>query len=601
MPRRAEQPFSSHAEAEPPKSRKHVDATKKLLGIREIRGRDAGAERVSVVDNSGNERFVSMSREELNRAEARADRDFERTVAAVTAGANVDSAMATELFGANKENILALARKEGDIKGAMYRVMEDAIDAMSEYDRLVEKAVTDSGYTGIVAEGLRNSLLGERSRVFGDAFSQSAGPRAKRNLENAVRGKVLAEASRQVSALAETVGKPKRADNVSDILSDVQVLKKTEKRMRENPADASLPGRVNAIDRMIQQNVAEWAVQYLTENPKASAAAVLKEAEANGLDEFITRQDVTKLKRGVAVDELHAPVTKEEQMAALEALKPELIVERVRAGAVKEGPGAPLEQAIVDDGITYDRHLDKPGEITERHAAEQRAEAIIARNERRQRKKNPTAMEDYDMPVFTGESKVPDVSDLLEEEVAPANKGFLQGLAKTGRKALLGMALLFGLKAGSPDQRLPHQDDQGPERETASLQEAVDVMAAPTGSVIADTKGMTGERNDSLLAPEAKPSRVDTIFAKGDPRNLERALKNLDEAMNEAGLPSKAEFLRLKAAERKAKITEMRERMEVMKELSRTDSPAISAMKRAELGQKLEDHQRFLDLMKSIR
>ncbi|NBS42005.1 hypothetical protein EBS80_05115, partial [bacterium] len=186
--------------------RKNIDAKTRLFGIRQTRGEGAGTERVSIVDKDGKERFVSMSREDLKKAEERADREFERAINAVTAGETLDAAAVADLMGSNKERILALARKEGDVQGAVYKVMEDAVEAYKEYDNLVDKAVRESGHTGLVADSLRASLQSERGRVFTEAFNSSAGPRAKRNLENAVRGKILAEASRKIADLAETVG-----------------------------------------------------------------------------------------------------------------------------------------------------------------------------------------------------------------------------------------------------------------------------------------------------------------------------------------------------------------------------------------------------------
>ncbi len=580
-----------------------------------------------------------MSREELKNAEERADKDFDRAIAAVTAGEKLDQKMVSELLGSNKEEILALARKEGDVKGAMFKVMEDAVDSLKEYDKLVDKAVADSGYTGIVADGLRDSLLKERTRVFGEALRQSAGPRVKRNLENDVRGKILAEASKQVAALAETVGPAELANRT---LSEEQVRLARSYAEALNKADEMNTKMTAAVKRLNKLRKAgnlgddyEAAVQEDDQYSEAwngataNAKRVAKLLETAGVSstspEFATKAARAELSRtlpeyvgGYRVAKPDSmEIIDEEEEDAKEVLEPareipfprredRQIVERVRPGAVKEGPGMPLEQAIVDTG-EHDPRLDEP----RRRAAAKRREM------------NPTRMEDYDAPTYvgdTGPDEIPDVTDLLQDD-EPPKKGFLQGLAKNGRKLMLGMALLFGMKAGAPDQRLPHQEDQGPSRETAAMMANMETMAAP----VRETTGVSGETQaeEDQSATEAAPKvEGDVEYKKGDPRNLKRALKILKDsglkgraelalekhqnlqgalqAIDESGLPGKAEFQKMKAKERREEVEAAMGRIEAMRLIGDMKSPVLDAVKRADLRKKLDQHQAFLDAMRNL-
>lgn len=648
MPRHAEQAAPGETASKP---RRQIDAKTRRLGVEQTRGTGKDEERVYLVDETGAGKTVWIPKSELKNSADRADKDFDRTVAAVTAGRDVDAEAASKLFQENKEAILTLAGKEADIGRAVYRVMEDAVDALAEYDRLVDKAVEDSGYTGIVADGLRNSLAAERSRIFSDAFKKPASARTKRTLENAVRGKFLAESAKQVAALAETIGDPSESeepgiDDISDIQADIALLRNVEASYKQNRGDATLQARVNALDRSVEQSAAHWAALYLTEHPRASVAEVMRLAEESGLDEFLTKKDVERLKKGDSVGELHAKlspqdldeiraartsveyvggyrVAKPDSMEIIdddqedEALEPARsipfpkrndgpFVDRIRPGALKEGPGAPLEQAIVDTG-EHDPRLDEP----KRRAAAKRREM------------NPTRMEDYDAPTYagdTGSEEIPDVTDLLQDD-EPTKKGFLQGLAKKGRNLMLGMALLFGIKAGAPDQRLPHQEDQGPQRENAAMMANMETMAAPTGDVVDDAGGMEVEQDESLLTETPKDAG-DVEYKKGDPRNLKRALRILKdsglkgraelalerhqnlqgalEAIDESGLPGKAEFRKMKNRERREELESAMGRIEAMRLIGDMKSPVLDAVRRADLKKKLEQHQAFLDTMANL-
>lgn len=478
---------------------------------------------------------MSVSRSELKKSADRADLDFDRAVAAATAGRDVDAKAAAELFTENKEAILALAGKEADIKRAVYRVMDDAIDALAEYDKLVDKAVEDSGYTGIVADGLRDSLAAERSRIFSDAFKKPASARTKRKLEDAVRAKFLSEASKQVAALAETVGEPEvevvdTAANIRDEIARLDTL--------TDPVEA------NALDKRIQVQSAEWIADYLKDNPRATAEQAMEQVRAAGFEGFINQKDIARLKRGTAPSELFKT--------------------------------APAREAEV---------LEPAREV-------------------------PFTSEE--------EEEIPDVTEHMQLEEAP-KKGFMQGLAKTGRKLMLGMALLFGMKAGSPDQRLPHQEDQGPQRENAAMMANIDTMASPESVVVGDEGGTEVEQDESLLK---ETPRGDVEYPSGDPRNLKRALKILKDSglkgrtelalekhqnlqgalqvLEESGIPGKAEFQKMKAKEKREEMEAAMGRIEAMRLIGNMKSPVLDAVKRADLKKKMEQHQAFLDLMGNL-
>lgn len=420
--------------------RKNIDTKTKRLGIRQTRGEgaDPNMERVSIQSEDGKERFVSMSREELKKAEARADRDFERAINAVTAGEELDKEAVSKLMGSNKEQILALARKEGDVQGAVYKVMEDAVSAYQEYDTLVDKAVKESGYTGIVADGLRDALQSERARVFADAFSASAGPRAKRNLENAVRAKILAETSKRISDLNETVGTP------------AEVVQQAAEAIRSDIArleGMKTGAESNALDRQIQEQTTDWARAYLHLNPNASPKDVLREAKSAGLDEYVTAKDVSRIKDGMSKEELYqktiveivrpGAVKKGAEMARETAITDETvaaadaearakkttarldrqakdrtnyadIVDRDAKDVVRAYAEAPvLEQAIVDDG-SYDTRLGLS------KADRARAEQAVARRGKTKEADRPMRMDEYDVPKYMGSERGSAVDEDLD-------------------------------------------------------------------------------------------------------------------------------------------------------------------------------------------
>lgn len=681
-------------------------------------------ERVSIQSEDGKERFVSMSREELKKAEARADRDFERAINAVTAGEELDKEAVSKLMGSNKEQILALARKEGDVQGAVYKVMEDAVSAYREYDTLVDKAVKESGYTGIVADGLRDALQSERARVFADAFNASAGPRAKRNLENAVRAKILAETSKRISDLNETVGTPAEVvqQTVEAIRSDIAKLEGMKSGAESN-----------ALDRQIQEQTADWARAYLHLNPNASPKDVMREAKSAGLDEYVTAKDVSRIKDGMSKEELYQQ-------------------------PIVEAPA--LEQAIVDDG-SYDARLGLSKADRARIEADARAEKVVARRGKPKGADRPMRMDEFDVPKYTSserESAVVedltaiDVTGDIRREIARLHsvtdpveihaldrniqlqtaewaKDYLYLNPKASAKEVMDQAATEGfdefiteqdvvaIMKGTPAEQL-HQsggtrimetdafergldakrrkpaeygsdewlmegtrafdneipdvtadlEDDEPgimqriassgfgkwvkrgmlalglaggaagvanrmEQHDAPSREPMAMMAeAPSqntiqvtreGNVVADTEHMEMEQDDSLLKESPRAARGERIYEKGDPRNLKHALDVLRSAglkgraelaiekhenlrgalmtLESANLPSKAEFQKMRLAEKKAQLKEIGERAEVMRQLSSPDSPVLNAMKKAELKQRLEQHQQFLDLMKSIR
>lgn len=632
MSRRAERSVPSPAGESGKSLRKNIDAKTKRLGIRQVRGEDAdpNMERVSVTDDSGKERFVSMSRDELKKAEERADRDFERTIDAVTAGEKLDKKMVEELLGSNKEEILVLARKEGDVKGAMYKVMEDMVGSLKEYDRLVDKAVADSGYAGIVADGLRDSLLKERPQVFNEALRQSAGPRAKQNLEHAVREKILAEASKQVAALAETVGE---SELVKRVLTEEQVRLARSYAEALNKADDANAKMVAAVKRLRKLQKAgdsgdelAAAVQEDDQYSEAwngavaNAKRVGKLLEASGIattaPEFNTRASRAELDRQLPEYVGGYRVAKPDSMEIIDVDQEEEVLEPAREVPFPKltVEGNLRQRQLANERIRELSRVESAPDLPESFPADEWAdrETQLGTTKPGLRRSGETLV-----PVA---EEIPDVTEhmVLEE---PPKKGFMQGLAKTGRKLMLGMALLFGMKAGAPDQRLPHQEDQGPRPETAAMMANMETMAAPTGEVIGDEGGMEVEQDESLLTETPKEAG-DVIYKKGDPRNLKRALKILKEAglkgraelalekhqniqgalqvIEESGIPGKAEYRKMKAQEKREEFEAAKGRMEAMRLISEMKSPVLTAIKRAELQKKMDQHQAFLDLMGNL-
>lgn len=577
MPRHAEQSIPQPSEIEKPKRpRKHVDAGSERLGARQIRGEHAGKELVSTRNASGKQKEVYLSGEEIRQAEERADRDFERAIAAAAAGTGIDRDTLSALLTPNKEHVLALAKKgqEADAKRALYATMEDIVESMGAYAGMVDDAVSKSGYTGIVAEGLRDSLLAERDRIIGEAIQHTSAPRARRTLESAIKAKFLSEASKEMTALAETVG-PADVEDIHDLIGQLRIAEK------ESGTNPDLLAEVNRLDRQVQQDVAHWATQYLTEHPRASVQEVMNEAAKRELDEFLTERDVKRLKEGAAVGDLFKRAERERGYRVVE---PETV-------------------EIIDDV----EDAEEPTPVTaEEYEEDEMPDATLR-------------------PSTGDEDEIPDVSEHLKEDTRnePAKKGFLSGLARTGRRLMLGMALLLGIKAVEPGHRLPHQEDQGPERApSAMMEEAADTTAAPEAIDIGDdSEGMGMEQDDAPIHEATHDAEPD--YPRGDARNLKRALRILNESglpgrldvakervdnlqgalriLDESGLPSKAEYQKMKTRERMEEIKAATARMEAMREIGSMRSPAIDASKRADLRRSIEEHQQFLELMKTVR
>lgn len=493
-----------------PALRKRVDTKTKRV-VEQVRGPVGSTELVSVAQTGGKERLVRVPREELQAAQERADRDFDRAVAAVTAGEEIDRKMFGDLMRTNKESILALAGKEGDVKGAVYKIMEDAVEALKAYDRQVNNAVADSGYSGIVADGLRHTLLEQRSTLFGEALAQSAGVRAKRPLENAMRAKLLAEASKQIAALEETVGEPEPevVDTTAHIVGEIARL--------ETLTD---PVESNRLDRRIQKETTEWVRSYLAENPDTTDEQILSQVDALGMGDFITLKDVHKINTDERV----------RRMSHLESAE------------------------------------DLPADVPDDEWSQRDTEPATTMTRTRARRASETFVPE------TGETLVPTADKTAQK------KGFMQGLAKGGRRMLLGLALMLGIRAGAPDQKLPHQEG---------------MVAAPEGQVTAVTEEMEVEQATEPTKQQVEAKRL--VRKAGDPKNLEDALNTL------SVLPGKAEFQTMQRQEKVAQQRAALEDFKVIRSVLSQPNPGIDAARMQTLKTKLEDTQSRWELMKTIR
>lgn len=539
--------------------RKNVSPRTRRVAV-QTRGERGADELVAIALPGGKEKLTRVPHDVLREIEGQTDRDFGRAIKAVTAGEGLDKKALTDLIESNKDSILALARKEGDVHKAIYLAMEDVVDVAKEYDRLTEQAVADSGYTGIAADGLRDTLLKERSSLFSEALRQSAGPRAKRNLENAIRGKLLAEATKQVVALEKLIGEPEV--EVEDPLVEIQAnIQRLEALSAKSHTDArkDLAKAINDLDRAIQKDSAEWVQGYFAENPDATREQMMAQVEALGLSEFVTQKDVERIMRGMRVEELHAQTGRTE--AGLMSRR--RAAERVRGLASVEAAEDMPASVPADEWASRKTSLFAP------------------------RPGGKTLVPGMDDTLVPSAEEIPDVTDHLREE-RPAKKGFLQGLAKNGRQIMLGMALLFGMKAASPDQRLPHHEGMvaNPEGMVTALSEEakIEQAVAPT------------EKIDQTTAPTEKQVEAKRLVLKtGDPKNLEVALDAL------SVFPGKAEFERMPAREKAAQTKAALEDFKVIRAALSKRSPAIDAAKLQTLKAKLEDAQSRWELLRTIR
>ena len=523
-------------------------------------------EQVSVYDGIGNEQLVWMSQADLKKAEEQADRDFSHVVDAMTARSTVDKKIAEELLGSNKDEILAIARKEnGDMKRAVFLVMEDALEAMQEYDKLVDRAVKESGYTGIVADGLRHSLMEERSPVFKEALRQSASPSAKYDLETAVREQIVAESAKQVAALQESVGVPEYEDPLLTVIREnILKLEALENQQKQN-RNAKRTELINVLDRDIQQDSANLISTYFFEHPRATDEEMMAQVDGLNLGDFVTLKDVQRIRNGARVEDLHASDWKTEAGR----ISRENEANRMRSmGSVEAAPDLPADVPL-QEWETQTTGLANTRPDTNRYSRENTV---------------PMAEE---IPDTTA-----DIT--LEDEEKSPKKGFMQGLAKTGRKFMLGMMLAFGFGEGGPEQARQQQDvSDKPETTLGVSDDGSSTSAASEAMITPLSEEMTFEQDSEPTKAQVRERRL--VKAASSPNDMERSLQAL------SSMPGKKEFQQLRAKDRAAQTKAALEDLKAIRLTLGKSSPAFDEIKRAEMKERLEAAQARWNLMKTIR
>jgi hypothetical protein len=521
MPKREQQ---AGAGQETTPLRKKIDASTERLGIKQVRGEGSqeGLELATVTSPTGETKDVWLPSADLAKKQEAADAQFDKVLSAVTAGGNGDKQMIGELLRANKEALLKLGAKEADPVGSLYRVMEDAVDALEAYDKEVERIIAESGYTGIVEDGLRNELMKEKDGIFSSAFEHVSTRHGVRSFEQAVHAKLLAASAKHLNIFKETLQLETDSDElelqpIEDLLEEVSPMESVEHTPEQQHIEARY---INAIQRTNELHTLA-----------VSATKRLKKLQANG--------DTQSDAYSAAVqedDQYHAAleasknmmrrIEKEMEQAGLDPSAPEFATKAAREAYAEELRTLNEQNRKIQEGNIRERGRVENAPDLPEGAEEDWEEETSLRNTLIPRTGS------------SGPTLVP-LPTPAKPKTTPRIKSKPSGrFGRALRKVALPLLAMLGIQSGM-SERSP-SDLPTPQREVAALSVS-ESENVPEGTV----EGVPEEMEAVYIAPSKEDVDVKRMIRKvGDPQNIEDALKVL------SVYPSTTEFKKMEAQEK---------------------------------------------------
>jgi hypothetical protein len=514
------------------------------------------------------------SPERSDAIERKAKADYESVISVVTFGEDKGIAeAAADLIRKKQKEIVALARKDTDIKKAMFGVMEDVVQVVKTFDEIALGSARASGYTGIAFEGIYAELKKKRGEILEAAISDEQKPTESRSLETIVSDRIDAEIKNSTDLYTTMEIEPDLNDILLEAVKrDIEALDELVKKGNGGKSrDKEYLSAINTLDREIQSGCVKALEYYLRTYPDATEKNLTRYVVKNELDEYVTETMIKRILKGINARRIlentdwktkHEDVInarrKKEAAARLDGLD-----DPDKAPNVKDPAAALADWTDFND-------TTKPQEKTQVRLTPAAAQADSV---------------SYD-----------DVTERIQR--TKPKKAFFDRVAAVAQKAKrgvrVGMMLLLGIGGGRHDLPERSVPELTPRTPLAGLEiPASEVQTSDSIVSMEQTPIPEPEKTRTAVKTSSSPKSMN--YPRGDARNLRGAL----EILNSAGLPSKAEYLKMKEQERKRAVRDTtNDLLSLNAKLRKVPS---NDRTRRQLENQIRNRRAFLDMARTVK